>query len=318
MHAPVSAASIQEHIFGAKAGSILLSLILAARDVIVPSVPVFWRQAVMPAFPGAAALIVLIVGALGLWWLWALRRGNGLVALLAAWIGANALNSIALAADGYPYSQRYLAVAPIVIALCLGVRALFDMLRCRVPALDTPARRRLAGLLAAAYMAAQGGYTLAGSAACLTPLSFFMAMLKGAPADVVPLGAVAETLNREGGDARDVELCIRRATAIDHTHPQVPRLQNMIIKRYLGDRQYADALRCADWSLTLYPKDSDKMALRAVALASLGAMAEAMRGIDQALVMQPENKGYLLLKQQFLERQRQDAQSVETNATVRE
>jgi tetratricopeptide (TPR) repeat protein len=306
VQAPVPlTATARSLLFGGRAADTLLGLLLAARDVVVPGPVVFWRTVYAAHIPGAAFLLAL--AALGFCgaWLCALRRNRLLPALLVAWLGAGAANLALLFAAGYAYSQRYLAFAPVAILLCLLLRAALDLLARRVPfpACAAPGRCRTFAVLAvSAFLSAQGAFALAGSATCLTPLSFFLAMERASPADVMPVGAVAQTLNRVG-TADEVEERVRRAAALDPAHPQVPRLQNMLIQRYLAERRFEDARRCAAWARGMYPADADKQALHAVALANLGRPDLARQEVEAILAKHPDHAGARQLRDQILARE---------------
>ncbi|MFZ4394127.1 MAG: hypothetical protein ACOYOU_00715 [Kiritimatiellia bacterium] len=299
------AGTIRALLTGGRAEDSLLTLLLALRDVVIPGPVVFWRNVTATHLPGAAvvlvALGVVIVGG----WLVALRRRNLALALLVAWCGANAANLVLLAGAGYVYSQRYLAFAPVAILLCLAIGVAVNAAADRWPlgSGSSPRYGRLLVLGASAYLTALGAFSLAGSSVCLTPKSFFLAMQRANPADVVPLGAVAEMLNREWAQAEEVEQCIRAATALDRTHPQVPRLQNMLIQRYLADGRFADALRCADWSLGIYTNDADKIVLRATALANLGRPDVARQEVGRVLARDPRHAAARQLMEQIVQRQ---------------
>jgi hypothetical protein len=187
--------------------------------------------------------------------------------------------------------QRYIPLAAVVVALAAagadGVRAL-------PPA--GPWRGRLAALFLAVLLSASAVFSIVGAMSCATPLRFFETMRAANPGDVIPLGAVAQTLNGMRAPAREVEKRVVDATALDSAHPQVARLHDMMIKRYLDDGLSSEALRFCDWSLSFHPRDSDKIALRSVALACLGRYEEALAGMDQALAARPGSDAYRRLR----------------------
>ncbi len=299
------AGTIRALLTGGRAEDALLTLLLALRDVVIPGPVVFWRNVTATHLPGAAVALVALGVVIAGGWLVALRRRNLPLALLVAWCGANAANLVLLAGAGYVYSQRYLAFAPVAILLCLAIGVAANAAAIRWPHgwVSSPRYGRLLVLGAAAYLTALGAFSLAGSSVCLTPKSFFLAMQRANPADVVPLGAVAETLNRERAPVEEVEQCIRAATALDRAHPQVPRLQNMLIQRYLADGRFADALRCADWALGIYTNDADKMVLRATALANLGRPDVARQEVERVLARDPRHVAARQLLEQIVQRQ---------------
>ena len=301
VHAPVPSGVVLHNLAGTCSGGAVWTVLMAVRDVALPGEAVFWRIPAWTQWTGAGWLLACLVAAIGACWGLALRRRLLPLALLIAWCGANVVNLLILAASGYPYSERYLALAPAILLLCLGAQALIARVGRRRPSLLAgPERRRVAWLLLAGYLAAQAGYTLAGSAVCLSPLRFFMKMHAVFPRRVVPVGGIAELLNAQGGAAEEVEACVREATAIDATHVQVPLLHNLIIQRYLADRRYADALRCATWSLGIYTNDVDKLVLRAAARANLGNLETAISDLERALVLQPACTNAQSLRGQIL------------------
>lgn len=301
VHAPVSSGAVLHSLAGKWSGAAVWTVLMAARDAALPGAAVFWRLPAWTAWSGAGWLLACLGAVIGACWSRALRRGNLPLALLIAWCGANAANLLILAASGYAYSERYLALAPAILLLCLGAQMPLARIRHRRPSLPSGAQgRRVAWLLFAAYLAAQAGFTLAGSAVCLSPLRFFTRMHAVFPRRVIPLGAIAENLNAQGGPAEEVEACVREATALDPAHAQVPLLHNLIIQRYLADRRYAEALRCATWSLGIYTNDADKLAMRAAARANLGDLATAVTDLDRALALQPACTNAQSLRRQIL------------------
>ncbi len=259
-------------------------------EILIPQPVIFWRLASAAPSPLSLPAITLSLTLLAGLWLAALQRGRLHIALLIAWAGANAINLLLLGAAGFVYAQRYLAVAPLVILAALPLH---------LHRAATPRAARLTWLIFGLYLAAHAGFTIAGTATCLSRVGFAAAMHERNPHDLILLGDLAESLNQAGAPAADVEVCIRKATALNPLHTQSPLLHNMLIKRYLTDRDFASALRVADWSLMHYPADPDKMALRAVALASLGRLPEAIAGIDAALNIQPARPEYLQLRREF-------------------
>ena len=284
---------------GPKSGAALYNACAAVREILVPGPVVFWRY---PAVTGGALLLgfmALYLAVLAAFWLYLLVRGRFAYALLTAWFGASIVTVMLLSADRYPYSQRYVAVAPAMIGLCL--LAWMVSLRFtlpRVAALRQDRGRRLIVLLSAAYVAVHGAHTLAGSAVCLTPVSFFVALSEANPSAMVPLVAVVETLDR-GGRVERMEAYVRQATTLDPAHAQVTALHNLLIRRYIREGRYADAARCADWALGVFPGNADKLALKAAALAYQGSLDEAARCIQTALEKEPANTGFIRLRDQI-------------------
>lgn len=292
--APVPLAETLSLAMGRESCTTLQTLVLAAREIVIPSPVVFWRNLEMPGSVTASLTLVAILVLAGLLWTWTVRKGSLLTALLVAWSGINMVNLILLSAGGYPYSQRYLALAPALILVCLGGRYLADIIPRRL--------RRLSGLGLAAYLTMHGAYALAGTFACWSPLGFFTTMQEANPRDVVPLGAVAQTLDENGAPASLVAARVKEATALNPKHPQVPRLHNLVIKRYLRDGSFAEALRFADWSLARFPADYDILVLKSVALAYLGRNTEAIAAVDRAIKKNPDNQSYHTIRSQIMAR----------------
>ncbi len=287
--------------WGERALPVLTTWGHALHEIIIPGPVVFWR--LLPAGPASrvaplALLLLLILCAL--LWLRSLRAKSPMVPLLTGWLGANLVTLSLLGAEGYPYSQRYLAVAPALLLLAIGLRTLIDKGIALSGTTVVPRRlKHLALLTLITYLAMHGAHTLSGSLTCRTQTRFFTAMRDANPQDVVPWGAVAQSINRDHGPATEIEACIHEATRLDATHSQIPALHDMLIKRYLDDQHPADALRIADWSIPLFPTDTDKWGLRAVALASLARFDEALTQLDAAIAAAPTNTHYQLLRQQI-------------------
>jgi len=293
--APVPLTGAVGALLGSHACGALRILLLALRDVVVPGPAVLARPFVGFACTGAGVLIAFLGVALVLCWLLAWRRRQFGLALLLAWTGTNALGILLLAANQYTYAPRYLALAPWVLLLCLGAAAVARRLtHYAPPGIRATPQRRAAWLLLALYLAAQGGYTLAGSAQYLTPLRVVTALCELFPANAAVVGNMAELLNQDRQPAADVEVFVRRATTLNAEHPQVPHLHNLLLQRYLDEQRYADVIRCADWSLGIHSNDADKVVLRAAALANLGRTDLARQEVDQVLASHP---GHALARQ---------------------
>ncbi len=302
IHNPVSIVGSTMRLLDDRSLPALYTLVLSIRELVIPEPVVFWRQ--LPSSPSGAATVavLLILVFLAAGWVVLLRARQAGGVLLLGWLGGNTLNLLLLTAGGYPYSQRYLAVAPALLLLCLAGHHVFHSLSRRIvfDKLRTlTGLRRLPAFVLALYLVLHGAYALSGVFQCWSPLGFFLAMHEASPRDVVPLGAVAQSLNDQAAPALQVETRVRQATALDAGHPQVPLLHNMVIKRYLADGSFTEALRFADWSLDLFPDDSDKTALRAVALASLGRYEQALAAIGQAMTARPDSAEYRLLQTQI-------------------
>lgn len=310
IHAPASVSESMARLLDNRSMPALQTLASAIREFVIPGHVVFWRQ-LPSSYSDTATVVVLLILVLLVagWALLLLTKRYGL-ALLLGWVGGSILSLLLLTAGNYPYSQRYLAVAPALILLCLaGHHVLHSLWRSIVPKKIRMLRgfRRLPAFVLALYLTFHGAYTLLGVFQCRSPLGFFLTIHKENPHAVVPLGAVAQSLNDIGAPAVQIESRVRQATALDPKHPQIPLLHNMVIKRYLADEDFVAALRFADWSLELFPNDTDKMSLRAVALADLRRYKQALTAIDQAITKRPDQEAYRLLQSQIQENMKADS-----------
>ena len=298
VHASVPLTAIPRHLLAHESTRALVNVAMAVRDLVVPGPVVFWR--LLPAGASVASASLLAVFLLCIGWLWArFIRGERLAgALLTAWFGASLASLVVLSAGAYAYSERYVAAAPAIIGLCAAVAAAQRTLLGRVSPDRAAAVRRIAGMAVVAYVSVHAGFAVAGTAQCRNPRTFFSAMAAANPTDVIPLCAWAETLN-EWGTAEEMELTVSRVTALDARHSKVPLLHNLLVKRYLNDGRYRDALRCADRSIEIYPGDPDKLALRAAAQAYLGNPDGAIQSIRQAIRAAPGNAAYRTLEAQI-------------------
>jgi len=308
IHTPVGPVeTLRNLLVGGRADDTLVTLLLALRDVVLPGPVVFWRNVAEMDFPGAVAGLLLIGGVIaGGWWA-ALRRGNLPLALLLAWLGANVVNLTMLFGASYDiyYSHRYLAFAPIAILLCLAVRIVAERaVRRWQVGLAAPRFTTLAVAAVVAYLTAFGVCSLTGAAICINPLTFFQAMRRANPADIIPLGAVAQTLEREGGRAEEIEKYVIEATLLDPKNTRTTRLHHMLIKHYLADRRYQDAFRCAKWSLGIYSNNAETVLLRATAVANLGRPDLAKWDVEQVLSQHPDFPMALQLREQLLRQMR--------------
>lgn len=296
VRSPVPMAETLACLVGRGAMPALQTIGLAAKNVLLPGPVVFWWQPAGQESFVALAAIAIILFSMGCMWLLFLRRHKLLYAMLIAWVAVNIVNLMLLTVGGYPYSQRYLALAPAVVLLFAGCWRLVQPLAVRTTGKPV---QRLAWLCIAVYLACHGAFAVTGTFTCRNQLGFFLAMHKANPRDVVPLGAVAQTLNKNGAPAAEVEALVRKATSLDSTHPQIPLLHNMVLKRHMDERLFQEALQFADWSLSLLPADADKTAFKAVALASLDRYPEALVSIDLAISAHPDNKVYRQLRTQI-------------------
>ncbi len=299
IQAPAAVSGLVATLVGEKSGAALHAFGASVSDIVVPGPVTYWRlfPATVSGPAGAAGMVSLLV-LVGLLWALLVRSRHLAVASLLSWAAGSCFSVMLLAAGQCPFSQRYVPVAPLValLSLCAGWVYRRVARRAKRP----PVLACWTGLLAAVYLAGHGRYALQGVLQCATPVEFFRVMQAANPNDVVPLGALAQELNRSGAPAPQVEALVRQATALDHEHPQVPLLHNMVIKRFLGDGAFHQALRFADESLDVFPDDPDKMALRAVALASLEQFDDALEAVARALEARPANAEYLDLQEQIL------------------
>lgn len=280
---------LMERLIHVEAASAVYSICMAAKEIVVPGPVVFWR---LPSITTTGltllSLLLLTLFLAGLWFYFVANRRLP-HSLLVAWFGAGTVTLILLTAGGYPYSQRYIAVAPAIIGLCVAAKAIEEHLtHIHLHLLERRLGKHVGILLVAAYISAHGAFALAGSIQCLTPRVFFTFMTEANPRDVIPLGALAQTVC-ECGTAEETESYVRKATSLDSTHPQVPILHNMLARRYLDDRRYEDALRVMNWSLNIYPDDPHKLALKAASLAYLGKLDQAFEAIQKAERISPGN-----------------------------
>jgi hypothetical protein len=293
IQAPTSFPTMLVAMWGERARPVLGTLAHACKEIILPGPVVFWR--LLPSAPvsvAATLALALLFILCALLWLGALRNKEPILPLLAAWLGANLVTLSMLGANSYAYSQRYLTVAPALLLLGIGGRLLARRLA-------SPHLKQAALLALVLYLSLHGFFTFTGSLTCQSQTRFFIAMRDANPTDVIPWGAVAESFNREQRPAHEVEACIRKATELDPTHPQISPLHDMLIKRHLDDQSFGEALRIVDEACQRFPADSDKMVLRSVALASLGRFEEALAQIDAAIAAAPDNSAYQTLRKQI-------------------
>lgn len=261
-------------------------------EAFAPGRVVFWRETRPAEGLGVALQVVFAVSAI--WGAWCIvRRRSPDVLILLAWIVAGLAIVASAAAGGFPYSQRYAPAAPLLLLVAATARWL------TVASGQASTPRRIA-MPAALFIAAHGTFTLEGSIRCLSPLSFFTYVHERNPDAALPVGAIAQTLDKERAPAEEVEEWVKKATGLDSTNSQIPALHDMLTRRYLADGRAEDAVRAARWSLQLFPRDADKHALLAAALAGAGQLDEALECLDDAQQLRPGDARYLQLKEQIL------------------
>jgi tetratricopeptide (TPR) repeat protein len=279
----------------------LHNLVMMAYGYLIPS-PVVFRHAPheggsLSAFAAIIIIALLITAAV----LLLIYKKHLAAALLTAWIAAGIALITLVAASGAAYSQRYLTTAPALILLVYGLSAVIRRLYSHLPQ-NASGRVYFAGMVTAfvtVLIIAYAAFAFSGTATCRNPVSFFSGMQKSAPNDIIAIGALAESLCEADADGAEIEKQVHRATMLNHRHPQVTLLHNLVIKHYLGRADFTNALNFCDWSLSLFPEDADKIALRAVALAELKRYPEALNAIENAITRNPENPAYLTLRGQI-------------------
>ncbi len=291
---PISLVATLGRLVSDQAYPALVNLAGAVWEMVAPGPVVFWRQVPGGSAPAAVAAFLLLLAGLALAWWWALCRRSLALMMLCAWVGADVIQLGIITAGGYPYSQRYVAVAALVLLMCVAAWKLGAVAPAG-RALTAGALRRPAWWVVAllvAYMAEMAFFSIQGGWACLSPQRFFTAMQAANPQAIIPLAALAKVRNQAGAPVAEVEGYVLRATALDPAHRQTPLLHNLLIKRFLAEGQYAEARDRADRALRLYPQDSDKQALLAVALAGCGAKEQALAIVTNLAAVFPAHAGY--------------------------
>lgn len=285
-------------LFRDASGHALQGLAWTIRDVVVPAHAVLmkepslssavWTQATLIAVFVAVAAILIIMA----------RKGSVFGAFLLAWFAAGIVAIMLLITANIPYSQRYLPLLPGVILLCMFVDLMGRVLSQRMPASNRVVSRYLIYVVAL-YVTLHGAFTMAGSARCLTPTSFFSYMAERGPSLLYPRLAMVRLTSVHGFDPHLAERYLQEAEILSPRSPEVRKLGKLLARHHISEGLYDEAIGFLDWATEVIGEDAESFGLKAAALAYTGKLEDAARVCQQAIDLDPTNTTYQTLAAQI-------------------
>jgi len=274
-------------------GRALWTTAAAAGEIVLPSRAVFLRASAAPANLLTSLLVPALIAVLVSLVLAFVARRRLFPALISAWLAAGTVNLMLARAVCLPYSQRYLAVAPAVIGLCMLVRRAYLGFAGRfMTDRHQLLRQRVLCLGIAAYVCMHGAFTLAGSAKCMSSVSFFTFMADEDPLLDYPRIALAKIMFYQCRNMAKMEGYAGEAIAISPDKPEVRQLGKLLAKRRMEEAEHDKAIRHLNWCLEAVPDDAEAYALKAVCQANMGRMSDAQENIDRAVALNPDFPAY--------------------------
>lgn len=277
--------------FSAEGGSrALLACANAARLFIAPWQTVFIRElAVQPSMGAAITMgIFILIGAII--WLWMLRTGRLISAIMLGWLGAGLYNLSLVAASGLPFSERYISVVPAIYFIALGIA-------------QFPSLQRSGRLAAVAFIAYCGIHTIMGSLKCSDSVTFFAALHDERPREIYGMTGLADALFWDKGDFERASSLAVSAMSLNPDDPTVRTMGQLLARIEILEGRPADALRHLDWAETLQPNYPIIENLRADALGQLGRTEEALAANERAIKLDSTNPAYHMQRARLLLRE---------------
>lgn len=279
-------------LLGEGAGRALHFGLTSMARIIIPSSAVFMDWSEHAAGAGATVGVVLLglVAGGGVVVL-ALRR-NGFQALIAAWFAAGLANVMLVTGMHIPYADRYSAVLPGVVGMGMLAGLLVQFAgRSRAGFADRHVR--LGRWLLALYIGLHGSFSLASSAKCLSPVSFFTAMAEENPGMAYPRVVLANIMLFDLGDFERCEKYAREVMVLMPDTKRGREMGKLLAKRFIAESRFQEALDQVLWSEAVLSGDPEVHSLKAISLFELGRMTEARVSIEKALLLAPGNPSYV-------------------------
>jgi hypothetical protein len=280
-------------VFGSGAGRAVTSAALAIRKCLVPGPTVFilW-EGVAASLTMRIAVIGLVI-ALGSLCLFLIIRKKLFLAMVVAWFSAGIANLMMVRALGLPYADRYFALAPAVIGICLGSRWLYHWVRDRLH-LESIGRaeRRVLCAVVCLYVIVLGAFTFSSSMKCFTRFSYYRFMAKDNPSLHLPRIALAHLMFYELGEFQEGEKYALEAISLSPNVRKVRELGKLLATIRLLENRHNDALKWLNWAEEVVKDDPDIFSLKGITLHSLGDQVGAISNINKALMLDPDCERY--------------------------
>ena len=266
--------------------------------ILIPAPAVFYRE-FQPSAPSLAAGVAaagVLCGMAGLSvLLWRRRCYLGLV--LAGCILSGFILQGLILVHHLPYSERYLNSALLVMGISLAANALVNRLMRRgamraEPRAALPGQPRLWKAVAAIYIVWQGSQTLASTFTCLSPTSFFKAMVEADPESAYPRLCLAGVMYHGYADFNAMDEYLRAALERSKDPRTVKVAAELDISRYLVLKKYEQALAAADKAASEFPDDAELQSLKGLALCYLGRREESLACLQSAVSLNPYEPRY--------------------------
>jgi len=237
------------------------------------------------AFQGG--MILLGVGSIVLLAL-LIRKRRPLLASLTGWLLLGSYPLLLSTGMGMPYSERYVAVAPLTLLTALALTRWVRPLKA-FPCLHQKGRLSRALVLAWIILGLCVVFSARGSARAMDPRSFWTLIVEDAPRSLYGHFGMAKVFYEEGdlpGMEQETELVFRQAPRAKETGDLVILLGGLAIRR--GEPEIA--LQWYDRELAEVPNRKVFLQGRSVALHLLGRHEEARKTIDAACASHPTDE----------------------------
>lgn len=257
----------------------LWACMTGARLFFLPTETIFIRDVTAEPNAFASILIAALLIAGAALWIWFLRKGRLVPAIMLGWLGAGLYNLSLATAAGLPYSERYLSVVPAIYFASLGLAQI------RMPA-------PRANLLVVALMAYCGIQTALGTLKCSDSVRFFASLHDERPDEIYGMTGLADALYWDKGDFENATRLANEAIVRRPDDQTVRTMGQLLARIALLEKRPADALRHLDWAEKTQPDYSIIENLRADALAQLGRIKEALDANQRAIDLDSENSAF--------------------------
>ncbi len=300
LHAGIERAPFVDYLrvlFSNGSARALNSLVLYLRDVFVPGATVFLSFGSQTASWVSMWLLPIVLACCFGFLLWIAHRMRPAVSFLIAWFLAVAVNLMFIRAVQVPYSQRYIAIAPVIGLVAI----LADWLMVRWGRCLHRQRvwQRCAVVLVVGYLMLNAWLSCGSVMTCSDQKTFFAAMADANPKSSYPRIYLAHLHFEPHQQSRLSEKYAREAMSLDPDSAEVRRLGKLCAKMALDSGLPAKAMADLCWAEERLSDDAELLYLKAVTYASLGRFQDALHELDVAILLRPETQEFDELRRQI-------------------
>ena len=248
-----------------------------------------YQEIVAPWAFGAQIALIAIALVAAILLIWLARRRQPLVAALVGWAIAGSFPLLLAVSVGIPYSERFVSVAPLCMLAGLALKRWIPFLK-KFPDVRTNGRILFGSVVTWAVMAMCAGFSLAGGSRAMNPLVFWENIANDQP-DLFYAHAEVARIYSQKGNLKAMEEAARRAIELQPNNAISRRLGLHLALGQIVENRPGEALRWYNWTLEILPRERDALQGRAVALCMLRRFDEALKAIDYAGTLFPNDRG---------------------------